>query len=103
MGTAHPRQGQLLRQRCVDLVFGQQAKRQLVVVGRPPAEHFDFAEQHGRGSGSEAHAVAQAHLVNGPLLAGEPAPLGQVLRQDGGLQGVAGGCFQQFFHALAQN
>ncbi|MNP32835.1 hypothetical protein D3C76_1260390 [compost metagenome] len=27
MGTAHPRQGQLLRQRCVDLIFGQQAKR----------------------------------------------------------------------------
>ena len=68
----------------------------------PVAEHFDFTEQHRRGGSAETHAVAQAHLVDRPFLAGEPAPLGQVLRQDGALQGIAGGGLQQFFHALAQ-
>ncbi|MNN17962.1 hypothetical protein D3C81_1311610 [compost metagenome] len=89
MGTAHPRQGQLLRQRGADLLLGQQAERQLVAGGHTLAEHFDFTEQHRRGGRAEAYAIAQAHFVDRPFLASEPAALGQVLRQDGALQGVA--------------
>ncbi|MNH06866.1 hypothetical protein D3C79_662450 [compost metagenome] len=102
VGTAHPRQRQLLRQRGMDLLLTQQAERQLVAGGRAVAEYLDFAEQHRRGGGAETHAVTQAHGINRPFLAGEPAALGQVLRQDGALQRIACGGLQQFFHALAQ-
>ncbi|MNO88144.1 hypothetical protein D3C76_795810 [compost metagenome] len=101
--SPHPRQRQLLGQGSADLFFGQQPERQLVVGDDAIAEHLQFAEQHRCGGGSEAYAVVQAHLVDRPFLAGEPAPLGQVLRQDRRLQRLPGRGFKQLFHTLAQH
>ena len=93
---------QLLMQRAVDLLLGQQPERQLIVRNGVAAAHLELAEQYRTGGAAEAHAVSQAHCIDCRLLTREPAALGQVLRQDGVFQCLARRRFQQLLHALAQ-
>ncbi len=44
MGPSHPGQRQLLWQRTVDLLLGQQPERQLITGGHAVTEHFELAE-----------------------------------------------------------
>ncbi|MCY1412369.1 hypothetical protein D9M71_277720 [compost metagenome] len=100
---ANPGQGQLLRQGAADLFLGEEAERHLVAAGLASPGDFDFAEQHRVVRGIETHAISNAHLLDGHILAGEPAPLGQVLQQGIVFQRTARRLLQQLFHAFFQD
>ncbi|MNZ63777.1 hypothetical protein D3C78_819310 [compost metagenome] len=85
----YPRQRQLLRQRRTDLILGDKAERQLIATALATAGDIDLTEQHRMLRIAEAHAVGQIDLLDGGVLAGEPATILQPAGQDALLKDVA--------------
>ncbi len=101
--ATHSGERQLLRQCTADVVFSQQAERQLIAIGLPACGDFYFAEQHRIRFFAEAHGVGNADLLDRLVLAREPAPFGQVDRQRGVFHGAAQWLFEQLFQTLLEH
>ena len=93
----------MLRQCRPDLVFGNEAERQLVTTGLATAGDFDFTQQHRVRGITKTHTIGQMDLLDGRALASEPAAVLQPVGQDVLLQRTSRRGFEQFFHAFFQH
>ncbi|MNL36995.1 hypothetical protein D3C87_1591150 [compost metagenome] len=87
--TANPGQCQLLGQCRPDLIFGNEAERQLIATGLAAAGDFDLAQQHRVLGIAKPHTIGQLDLIDCRVLAGEPATVLQPGRQNVLFQRVA--------------